>query len=183
MTILSTYSPFIYTLRSWPPHGHLRVLGQAPRHAWTAVSEPHPPPTGKEAPVGVVLQAPSRVRAPTELQPGTAGTRCLLDRSGPRGAPNRRSPTFSDQGGPAASEANSTPRPLGRSSQNLRGTRRLPASVHIFLHLDRAPRTNRNRKPGRCHRVPSEGAGMSGEQLHQWCLEAGARAGLSRRPS
>lgn len=57
------------------------------------------------------------------------------------GAPSQRFLTLSDQGGPAASEANSKPTPLGRRSRSIRGSQRQPASGRIFLHLGRTPGT------------------------------------------
>lgn len=155
MTILSTYSPF----RHFGPGLRTATSGSSDRPLamllWLSAS--------------LILLRQEKMplwSRPSCPKPGSHGTAaghhrhpCLLDRSRPLGAPNRRFLTFSDQGGPAAAEANSTPRPLGRSSQSLRGTRRLPASVYIFLHLDPAPGTNRNRKSGRCHSATSGGRG------------------------
>lgn len=162
------------TLRSRPPHCHLWVPSPCcyAMLLWRTASSSD----RKKCFFGVVLHAQNRMWAPTELQPGPTDTRGHLDRSRPSGAPTRWHLTFSDQGGPAASEANCTPRPLGRSSQSVRGARPLPASVYIFLHLDPAPGPNRNRKLGRCH--SARGAGMSDGQIHQWCLKSGAGAGF-----
>lgn len=183
MTILSTYPtghPLLYTsalASAQPPQGPRT----GPSPCFYGCQRTSSSSDRKRCPFGVVLHAPNRVRAPSELQPGTTDTRCLLDRSRPLGAPDRGSLTFSEQGGPAASEANSTSRPLGRSSQCIRGTRRLPASVYIFLHLDRAPATNRNRKLGRCHSSP--GGGDEWWAAPPMAFGFRGEGGLSRRPS
>lgn len=85
---------------------------------------------------GAARPAPAEPQAPPATVTGP-GPR----RPQPSGTPRRRFLTSSDQGGSAASEANSEPGPLGHSSHSSLHARRPPAPTRIFLHLDPAPDT------------------------------------------